>query len=271
MGFLEKLKNLNENNVGSRKEFKNESIGFFKKLLNKLKEKNWEIQDELINKLERRLRKSSHSIKQWKIKYKNEEFDEYKYPGLRAKKNPIDYFLLSNNKIEELLNVIVGRQSKKHAFGFGIVIKDKKKIKVGLQAAIGDTRGSQGGKFNEFSKNNSYVEEIDLSYVQNDNKLINKIVKSFTDKLDKINKEGGFEEIKRKLQLSNHTNSETNINYSDVKAGKLRAILTALQTKPFLIFAGVSGTGKTQIARIIAGVMSKESAGKSNEGGKKGQ
>nr|BAL58227.1 hypothetical protein HGMM_F55D02C27 [uncultured prokaryote] len=36
----------------------------------------------------------------------------------------------------------------------------------------------------------------------------------------------------------------------------LSSILTALETKPFLILAGISGTGKTQIARIIAGVMS---------------
>jgi len=42
------------------------------------------------------------------------------------------------------------------------------------------------------------------------------------------------------------------------KNDKILKILTALKTKPFLIFAGVSGTGKTQIARIIAGIWSKK-------------
>nr|BAL58225.1 hypothetical protein HGMM_F55D02C25 [uncultured prokaryote] len=36
----------------------------------------------------------------------------------------------------------------------------------------------------------------------------------------------------------------------------LLPIITAINTKPFLILAGISGTGKTQIARIIANVMS---------------
>jgi ABC-type glutathione transport system ATPase component len=39
---------------------------------------------------------------------------------------------------------------------------------------------------------------------------------------------------------------------------KLNSILHALSTKPFLILAGVSGTGKTQIARIVAGVVAGE-------------
>mgnify|MGYP001773473685 CR=1 FL=1 len=38
----------------------------------------------------------------------------------------------------------------------------------------------------------------------------------------------------------------------------LNQILSAISTKPFIIFAGISGTGKTQIARIIASVMTKE-------------
>lgn len=43
-----------------------------------------------------------------------------------------------------------------------------------------------------------------------------------------------------------------------MEQNKLLNILDVLTAKPFLILAGVSGTGKTQIARIVAGVMSKE-------------
>jgi len=41
----------------------------------------------------------------------------------------------------------------------------------------------------------------------------------------------------------------------------LSSILNALQTKPFLILAGISGTGKTQIARLIAGIMCEKEDG----------
>lgn len=38
----------------------------------------------------------------------------------------------------------------------------------------------------------------------------------------------------------------------------IQKTLAALQTKPFLILAGVSGTGKTQIARLVAGVLTSQ-------------
>jgi hypothetical protein len=44
----------------------------------------------------------------------------------------------------------------------------------------------------------------------------------------------------------------------DTNKETIKQILNAISTKPFLILAGVSGTGKTQIARLVAGVMSKE-------------
>ncbi len=49
--------------------------------------------------------------------------------------------------------------------------------------------------------------------------------------------------------------SSTGRGANPSKDNKLFQILHALNTKPFLILAGVSGTGKTQIARIVAGVM----------------
>ena len=40
------------------------------------------------------------------------------------------------------------------------------------------------------------------------------------------------------------------------KTYSLLQIISAIRIKPFIIFAGISGTGKTQIARIIASIMS---------------
>ncbi len=68
-----------------------------------------------------------------------------------------------------------------------------------------------------------------------------------------------IEYINKALKGGNDAINNTNEGKPIVKTGnKLQSILTALNTKPFLILAGVSGTGKTQIARIVAGVMAKE-------------
>jgi hypothetical protein len=59
-------------------------------------------------------------------------------------------------------------------------------------------------------------------------------------------------------QVLNGTEGKV-FNGTDGKAkSKISSILHALSTKPFLILAGVSGTGKTQIARIVAGVVAGE-------------
>ena len=53
---------------------------------------------------------------------------------------------------------------------------------------------------------------------------------------------------------------------SSISSNKsLSSILNALQTKPFLILAGISGTGKTQIARLIAWAMSGEEKNEKKE------
>lgn len=59
----------------------------------------------------------------------------------------------------------------------------------------------------------------------------------------------------RELRGKSEENEEEELEAPLLKLG---SIIKALETKPFLILAGVSGTGKTQIARIIASVMSEE-------------
>ncbi len=52
------------------------------------------------------------------------------------------------------------------------------------------------------------------------------------------------------------------IEFEESTGGKLFNILTAVNTKPFIILSGISGTGKTQIARIIsAGMVNFEKGG----------
>ena len=62
-------------------------------------------------------------------------------------------------------------------------------------------------------------------------------------------------------KIKNSSGNLSSINITEKKeipSTHLSSILNALQTKPFLILAGVSGTGKTQIARLIAWAMSSE-------------
>ena len=62
-----------------------------------------------------------------------------------------------------------------------------------------------------------------------------------------------IENIINKIKNFLQPNESKSANKSE-----LLSIINALQTKPFLILAGVSGTGKTQIARLIAWAMSSE-------------
>ncbi|MEO0233197.1 MAG: hypothetical protein ABIL90_04545 [candidate division WOR-3 bacterium] len=64
-----------------------------------------------------------------------------------------------------------------------------------------------------------------------------------------------WEEIVKKVKEINLKDDKEDIKRDPQNISK---IINALLTKPFLILAGVSGTGKTQIARIIANVMSEE-------------
>jgi DNA polymerase III gamma/tau subunit len=67
-------------------------------------------------------------------------------------------------------------------------------------------------------------------------------------------------------QSDEDNNPEQPKENNNMQGDKLNSIIHALSTKPFLILAGVSGTGKTQIARIVAGVMAgEEKKEKNNE------
>jgi hypothetical protein len=110
---------------------------------------------------------------------------------------------------------------------------------------------SVGEKFELFNELFMEYKEKELGLKRNreDNVLFTRFLysdeelkpkKSEKSNEEKINEE--MEETPKKLTLS--------------------SILNALQTKPFLILAGISGTGKTQIARLIAWAMSEENNNK---------
>ena len=75
---------------------------------------------------------------------------------------------------------------------------------------------------------------------------------------DKFEKEK-FEKIYNKKLIS--TNSKENKNET------LHNILNTINTKPFIILSGISGTGKTQIARIISAGIIKDKKKNKNKGG----
>ena len=88
-----------------------------------------------------------------------------------------------------------------------------------------------------------------LNKFKDENEKEIKTEKSKKNKVELSKKEENIKETGKTSEISDKTKSETS---------PLSEILNALQTKPFLILAGVSGTGKTQIARLIAWAMSEE-------------
>lgn len=86
----------------------------------------------------------------------------------------------------------------------------------------------------------------------------------FFNVLKKINEELGIKTMLETGYYLYKYNKEKKEEKSE-EENKLYLILRAIQTKPFCILAGVSGTGKTQIARIIANVMSSDKDEKEKE------
>jgi hypothetical protein len=246
MGIVEEIKKLRNSKDVSN--FRKEHLPkFYGELIQKLKEKGgWE-NLESIEKIIKGKRPNSSLTETIRCKYKCIAFNELRLPTGKstAKKiNLIDYFYLNNDEIFN--RIIEVEKGKKSAYGIGISIlknDDKFIFRVGASASYGTEKGSKGEKINEESTKKGYQKDIKLGE-QNEEQIINLIAEEFTNILNTIN--------------DRIANKNTN--------GKLSDILTALNTKPFLILAGVSGTGKTQIARIVAGVVAgEEKKEKNNE------
>jgi len=97
---------------------------------------------------------------------------------------------------------------------------------------IGDLRRKNYTTIDE--KNYDKVIEM-LEEAKKENPTQQEKIEKIINKIKNLGKEGIF------------THTTPNSNKS------LSSIINAIKTKPFLILAGISGTGKTQIARLIAG------------------
>jgi transcriptional regulator NrdR family protein len=106
---------------------------------------------------------------------------------------------------------------------------------------IGDLRIKNYTTIDE--KNYDKVIEM-LEEAKKENPAQQEKIEKIINKIKNLGKEGIF------------THTTPNSNKS------LPSIIHAINTKPFLILAGISGTGKTQIARLIAWAMSEENNNK---------
>jgi hypothetical protein len=119
-----------------------------------------------------------------------------------------------------------------------------------------------GGYVNDYHPENyiTFQEVKDKSdewiYEQIASYLIDKCYDDYVNHFDKIK-----EAIKKQEAEEKNSEDESDMDTEKNKNSKdtnLEMLITTLKTKPFLILAGVSGTGKTQIARLVAGVISKK-------------
>jgi len=138
---------------------------------------------------------------------------------------------------------LIFKLEKNEKIWFGITIPPStdKKIKIGFYIPYGygldKERGGKYRSFNEEAKDLNLWEEMDIEISQ-------EFPKKVAEKMEEILEKGN---VKKLL---------------DEEGTRLSSLLNAIQTKPFLILAGISGTGKTQIARLIAWAMSEENNNK---------
>jgi hypothetical protein len=154
------------------------------------------------------------------------------------------------------------RENKEIWFGITIPPSTDKKIKIGFYLPYGWGKGedSKNRQFNEEAKKLNLWEEMDIEFSQ-------EFPQKVAEKMGEILEEGIKKEEKLK-ELANKLFKEIEEKTSPGEIlppnSRLSSILNAIQTKPFLILAGISGTGKTQIARLIASVMSKNATPKND-------
>lgn len=206
------------------------------------------------------------------IKIKKQEnkpdfpFNQFFLPLLRKgsmSASALDYCVIRNTHSD----LFKRKKGKLYASGIGVEFTKDKKINVGLFCAY-EGKGEEGEikKVNDWFKKKKYLEEVDLN-----SDLLKKAGEKLKTLIDEAKKNGKkwFNEIYESMEKEiprkgvHKTKKEREEILEEEGQNKnspnhILHILTALNTKPFLILAGVSGTGKTQIARIIANVMSEE-------------
>jgi hypothetical protein len=172
------------------------------------------------------------------------------------------------SKQKQVTDYLVFKWRENEEIWFGITIPPStdKKIKIGFynpyaqvpQEGGGKGKTSKNRQFNEEAKKLNLWEEMDIEISQ-------EFPQKVAEKMGEILEEGIKKEEKLK-ELANKLFKEIEEKTSPGEIlppnSRLSSILNAIQTKPFLILAGISGTGKTQIARLIAWAMSEENNNK---------
>jgi hypothetical protein len=235
---------------------KSDTLKFFLAVLENLKDwsgiekvKNWI--NNFLEGEKNRVSSDRPSMKNITIEYKNKFFfSEVCLPLTKE----------SEDKMVTDYLVFKWRENKEIWFGITIPPSTDKKIKIGFYLPYGWGKGedSKNRQFNEEAKKLNLWEEMDIEISQ-------EFPQKVAEKMGEILEEGIKKEEKLK-ELANKLFKEIEEKTSPGEIlppnSRLSSILNAIQTKPFLILAGISGTGKTQIARLIAWAMSEENNNK---------
>lgn len=239
--IVKKVKEINLKEDEKIREFRKNVFPFYQRLFK-------EIGLELTEEDKKKREKDVDEMKSSTIIPKNfKNFDEVVFPSTsreREKRLTLDYCVI-RNKTHDLF------KDENYATGIGIEFAGKcvkegrieNKINIGLMRVHQTGERKRGGKeydkYHEWFIKNGYLKQYDLEKKIPDEKEIMEEWKKIIEKVEKDGLDKILKDIKREFQ-------------------NISKIINALLTKPFLILAGVSGTGKTQIARIIANVMSEE-------------
>lgn len=243
------------------------------------KDEKWHGIDEVIRNI-----KNPKILEKSKFRVKGLEYDKIPLDGQisvasfneETNKSTIDYFgfrVYPDKNASKQQNYI----------NYGVEISlggGERKFFIGVVAPY-EGKGEQGKykKFNKESENKRFLERLSLEKLKEKEDPIGTITEILKKKMDMIvdDMKNNFKDLKelvkvyhlssksKKKEEKKKKEKESHPPQSQNSNSKLSPILNALSTKPFLILAGISGTGKTQIARIIASVVSNPSGKKPEE------
>ena len=262
--IVEAIKNIKKAMETGKKEDidkvrKSDTLKFFLAVLENLKEEKWkgieEVKswiNEYIEGKKTRITQRKHPEKKISITYNDKfEFEKITLPSTEKgtyKREVVDYLAFKFKEYENLwFSVCIPMKEEK-------IIEEK--IIIGIYVPYGKSDESIGKKFNEEAKKLEVWEEMD---VEISGEFPKNVAEKMEDLLDRLSskKDELIKLVNKWFQQKKSVNKHTSPKETENSKSPLSSILNALQTKPFLILAGISGTGKTQIARLIANLISK--------------
>ena len=195
----------------------------------------------------------------------------YKPGNISNSRDCYDHLTFSIDGVDKIgVSIFIGLNGEKDENSFSnsiistiCIYENNKEIKNDLYEIFGENTeikiefGSRGFG-NSLYYNFSSIDINELKDFKTDKELVGKLVNDINNSINLIiSKKEEIKKIFNKLisisgQAKKKSDQGASLNKLHFKKTEVDSLINSIKTKPFIILAGISGTGKTQLARAVA-------------------